>query len=139
MRAVTWQGIEDVRVDTVETSGSAAGADARPSATRRTGSGRTSAATRVGSCASRRRAGPSRSVSRMQPGNPVVDKNRVTYANGLGQGLDLAYEVTSGSLKESVVVNARPAGDGDLSVRSTCRSRASRRSWRPAPGDPGPG
>jgi hypothetical protein len=75
----------------------------------------------------------------MQPGNPVVDKNRVTYANGLGQGLDLAYEVTSGSLKESVVVNARPAGDGDLSVRSTCRSRASRRSWRPAPGDPGPG
>ncbi len=75
----------------------------------------------------------------MQPGNPVVDKNRVTYANGLGQGLDLAYEVTSESLKESVVVNARPAGDGDLSVRFDLQVEGLQARQRPAPGDPGPG
>jgi RHS repeat-associated protein len=51
-----------------------------------------------------------------RPGNPVAEQNRVTYANGLGQGVDLAYEVTSESLKESVVLRSRPAGEGDLSV-----------------------
>ena len=51
------------------------------------------------------------------PGNPVAEENRVRYADGLGSGLDLTYEVTAESLKESVVVRSRPAGDGDLSVR----------------------
>jgi len=51
-----------------------------------------------------------------QPGNPAADKNTVTYANGMGQGRDLAYEVQPEALKESIVLRSRPAGEGDVTV-----------------------
>lgn len=50
------------------------------------------------------------------PGKPVAKDNKVTYADGIRPGVDLAYEVTPESLKESIVLEAAPAGDDDVVV-----------------------
>ena len=50
------------------------------------------------------------------PGTPVAERNTVTYASGLGPGLGLSYQVTPEALKESIVVEAPPEGDGHLAV-----------------------
>jgi hypothetical protein len=51
-----------------------------------------------------------------QPGKPAADGNTVSYADALGSGVDLAYEVTPESVKESIVLAATPAGDDDITV-----------------------
>jgi RHS repeat-associated protein len=52
-----------------------------------------------------------------QSGRPLVDGSGVTYADALGAGVNLSYDVTAESLKEKIVLASRPTSPGDVSFR----------------------
>jgi RHS repeat-associated protein len=55
-------------------------------------------------------------------GRPQVDGGTVRYADAFGPGVDLSYDVTAESLKEKIVLAARPAAPGDVSFRFELRT-----------------
>jgi RHS repeat-associated protein len=58
---------------------------------------------------------------RARTGKPQVDGHTVRYADAFGPGVDLSYDVTAESLKEKIVLAARPATAADVSVQFELR------------------